>query len=186
MSKETKEYNKNETHEVTGLKIRRSLDAEVKVVSKPRKMNLIKPTRKADKPDSMANSSLLVFPTDRLGITTELKSSMIRAASKVGKDESTLRLIDETLKILRGHVQARFKQNTTNAVLSQRVITKVLEDAEVEEDALEDEIEAPTPISYDDMKAALKEAGIKPKNYKKGTVRKAYADLVSKNNEKGE
>lgn len=132
-------------HPVSGLKVRRQAAEEVKIVNKPNKMKLVKPKRKSGKIDNMANSALLVFPTDRLGITTEIKAAMIRAGSKVGTDKETLRLIDDTLRILRGHIQARYNENVNKPVLKQRVVTKVVEDqedVESSEEASEDETEA--------------------------------------------
>lgn len=90
---------------------RRSAPAAAKTVAnKPRKMSLLKPTRKTTGTNP-ANSAHLVFPTDRLGITTDIKKAMIKAASKVGKEKDTLDLLEETVRILRGHIQARYKEN---------------------------------------------------------------------------
>ena len=128
----------------TGLKVRREAAEEVKVVNKPRKMKLVKPRRIKNEVSSLSNPSLLVFPTDRLGITSEIKGAMIRAAGKVGTDKAALDLVDETLRILRGHLQARYKENVTAPVLKARVDTSVKEEVE------SDQEEAKTPVQGSD------------------------------------
>lgn len=173
MSKKTKDA----VHPVSGLKIRRQTADAVKVVNKPRKMNLVKPKRQAEKTLDMANSSLLVFPTDRFGITAELKASMIRAASKVGTDKEALKLIDDTLRILRGHVQARYNQNVNKPVLKQRVVTRVVEEPEVAED--DSGTAETTEVTYADMLAAVLKAKVELPSRKTEDVARAYAELTA-------
>jgi len=150
MSKDKTETEKGRN----GLKVRRAEQAAPQPKAKPRKMNLVKPKRKSAE-NNMVNSALLVFPTDRLGLTTEIKTAMIKAASKIGKDADNLKLIDETLRICRGHIQARLKQNQQTPRLKQRVVTrpeleespeKAVQGDEVVEavDVAETKTEAPT------------------------------------------
>jgi len=173
MSKnKTTNKTKQETHPVTGLKVRRS-DTVAKVARTPRKMALVAPRRMSEVGESFANSALLVFPTDRLGLTTEVKASLIRAASKVGTDERSLKLLNDTLEILVKHVEARFKENKTGVTLKQRVNTRSPEDAEAALEVDEDE------KSYKDMLEALSASSVKPKTRKMEDVAAAYQELTS-------
>ena len=81
------------------------------VKNKPNKMKLRKPNRMPDRTIDFSNPALLVFPSDRRGLTTRVKKAMISAASAVGTDEANLKLLDETLEILTKHVHARYNQN---------------------------------------------------------------------------
>jgi len=157
----------------SALKRRSAKEEEVKVVLKPRKMNLIKPKRVPSKTSDYANSALLVFPTDSLGITTELKAAMIRAGSRIGKDKAALALVQEVLDMGVKHILARFEQNCTSQGLKRRVDTSPQE----EEDAAENAPEAQQSLSYDDMVAALKEAGVKLESRKKADVEAAFNSL---------
>jgi hypothetical protein len=130
MSNDTE--NKEATkHPISKLKVRRSTDKGVKIVNKPRKMKLVKPTRLPKNTDNFANSAMLVFPTDTQGITTEMRSSLIRAASRIGKDEKNMDLFMDTLDILVKHVEARFKQNGSTEPLKRREVGKVQEEETV-------------------------------------------------------
>lgn len=171
--------NKDAVHPVSGLKIRRQTADEVKIVNKPRKMNLVKPTRLPEKSGDFANSSLLVFPTDRLGITREIKQAMIRATSRIGTDPANMELIGKTLDILAKHMQARFDQNKAVQPLKKRVDNST----EVSADTLEDDDSQPEDVSYADMVATLKELGIKPDSRSKDDVTKAYNDRLPQGDE---
>lgn len=180
MSKE--KQNKLETYSST-LKRRSSEVEEVKIVNKPRKMNLVKPKRIPAKINDYANSALLVFPTDSLGVTTELKAALIRAGSKIGKDKAALALVEEVLSIGVKHIHARFEQNTVSQGLKRRVDTSPVEE---EKDAETGSSGSVTP-SYDDMLSALKEADVKPKSRKKEDVEQAYNELTKyEQDEEGE
>lgn len=111
-------------HATLGLKVRRAEAVEAPVVNKPRKMNLVKPKRISAKTDDFANSALLVFPTDRLGVSTEVKGALIRAATRIGKDEAAFAILQEAVEIGMKHVEARMKQNQELPKLKQRVDTK--------------------------------------------------------------
>lgn len=122
-TKEEKLISEGKLHPVSKLKIRRADEQEVRLVNKPRKMNLVKPRRIPNKTSDYSNSSLLVFPTDVKGLTRETKAAIIKAASKIGKDEANLKLFKDTLAILVKHVEARFEQNMDTPVLKQKVRT---------------------------------------------------------------
>jgi hypothetical protein len=170
-------------HPVSGLKIRRSTAEDVKIVNKPRKMKLVRPTRLPEKTVDFANSSLLVFPTDRLGITTEVKSAMIRAASKMGKDEKNLALLEEVVGILMQHAKARLTQNAESGPLKRRSTPEVGQDQEELSEAPPPESGLIPDVPYEDMQAALKDAGIKPASRTKADIIKAYMELQDKGDE---
>ena len=176
MSKDEKKVKPLETYSA-GLKRRAAEEKEVKVVQKPRKMNLVKPKRIPSKTQDFANSALLVFPTDSLGITTALKAALIRAGSKIGKDEAGLELIKQVVEIGMKHIEARFAQNVDTPVLKRRVDTSAVEDEAVEEVAENGE-EPAGEVSYGDMVTFLAEKQVKPKSRKKADVEAAYNELT--------
>ena len=53
-------------------------------------------------------AALLTFPTDRWGITKDLKKAFITAASRVAGDESKKKLVDDIVAILVKHVDEKF------------------------------------------------------------------------------
>ena len=163
MSKNKKVDYEKDKHPVSGLKVRRKEDAEVKVVLKPRKMELVKPKRQPTKVIDYANSALLIFPTDRLGITSEFKGALIRAASKVGTDEKNLELVKEVVDILMKHIEARFEQNTNQEPLKRRDSGEVSTE-EVGED-LEDE--KASRISENQLESPSEDKGKGKKTKKK-------------------
>lgn len=106
-----KKEDKVETNK-SGLKRRRVQVAD-KVIKKPLPVSMVKPKRKASESNPVSSGSL-VFPTDKLGLTVELKAAMIKVASRIGHDEKNMQLVGETLEVLMSHVAARFKQNCEN------------------------------------------------------------------------
>jgi len=117
----------------TALK-RREAKAPAKAKTlKPRKMKLLKP-RRIEGTNTFGNAGLLTFPTDRLGLTSETKAALIRAASRMGTDEKNFNLIKETVEILMKHVEARLEQNQEMRVLKPRVDTKAIS-AKLEKEA---------------------------------------------------
>lgn len=149
-----------DAHPVSGLKIRRYKAEEVKIVNKPRKMALVKPRRLKEDTEDIANSAMLVFPTDRLGIATELKAAGIRAASKLGTDDEALALIEEVMGTLLKHMKARVKRNKTSGPLKRRN-SSVVEAPESEETA--EEVETPT----EDVKTPVRQKSAKKAKGKK-------------------
>lgn len=186
MSKETKELNPTKNRD--GLKIRRAEAPKPKSrqVKRPKS---VRPKRK-EQPKGTANSGLLVFPTDRLGITSELKAAMKKVARRVGTDKDTLELVDDTLAILRKHVHDTFKQNNSIVKLKRRGdvdVTEVQEDQEASKTAEEANLseaeydpndrDGDGEVDYNEMRSALKEAGVTPVPRKREEVEAAYAEL---------
>lgn len=103
---------------------RRNADGSVQrvVKKKPVKMNLVKPKRMETPGTDPANPSNLVFPTDRFGLTTEIRKAVISATRKVGGDKDKVALIEETLRVLRGHVQATYKSTVSRGGLKRRTL----------------------------------------------------------------
>lgn len=127
----------------TKLKRRKAVAPVKAVVNKARKMIEIKRHKQKAECDNPANSSMLIFPTDKLGITGDLKTAYINTASKVGTSKEAMQLIEDTTQILRGHLQARFKQNQARPSLKARKDTRLPEVIEAElEDATEDKKES--------------------------------------------
>lgn len=117
----------NEANEKT-LKRRNSDGSTQRVVKKkPVKMNLVKPKRVEMPGTDLANPSNLVFPTDRFGLTTDIRKAVISAARKVGGDAAKVKLIEETLHVLRKHVQASHKSNVNNGGLKRRTLGGAVE-----------------------------------------------------------
>lgn len=76
-------------------------------VAKPRERAKYKPVDKQVAREASANPALLQFPTDRWGITKDLKKAMIHLASRIAGDDSKKALTDEVLKILVVHLNAK-------------------------------------------------------------------------------
>lgn len=55
------------------------------------------------------NAALLSFPTDRFGITKDIKKALTSAASRIAGDDSKLALVQEVLDILSKHIVAKHK-----------------------------------------------------------------------------
>lgn len=55
-----------------------------------------------------ANSARLEFPTDKWGLTKDVKKAMIAMASRIAGDDSKKELADEVLRILNGHLEEKF------------------------------------------------------------------------------
>ena len=183
---ETKEFAYDKEKGRNDLKVRREVVAEKKEAPKPRKaLELVRNKLRLTDNSNLANPALLEFPTDRLGITREIKKAFFKAGSRIGADKDTLALIDETVRILRGHLQARYKQNVESPRLRQRVDTRsevagstLPEDEESSVEASKGDTEGNEEnVSYHDMQAALKEADVKPKSRSKEDVEEAYNAL---------
>lgn len=78
----------------------------------PKKLRPKPATKQPDKRTAhapSANPALLTFPTDRWGVTKDLKKALIHVASRVAGDPNKKALVDEVLKILVLHLNAKFK-----------------------------------------------------------------------------
>lgn len=129
-AKATKEVKETQP---TALKRRSAEPVKAAKVLKPRKMKLLKP-RRIEGTNTFGNAGLLTFPTDRLGLTSETKAALIRAASRMGTDERNYNLLVETVDVLMKHVEARLEQNKETRTLKPRVDTKALS-AKLEKEA---------------------------------------------------
>lgn len=164
----------SETHKTTGLKVRRATGAATaKPKLKPKKMNLVRPKRKEIEKSAL-NSALLTFPTDRLGTTSKMKAGFLDAIGRMGKDPEAFKLIVQTAKVLINHAEKRFEHNQELPTLKKRSDKIAAAAAKVE--VKEDE-ESEDEVSYGDMYAALKEAGVKPESRSKADVEAAYLEL---------
>lgn len=103
-----------------GLKRRRVDAAAPTAKPKPRKMDLLRPRRKETN-TGPANSALLVFPTDKMGITSDTKAAVIKAASRIGSDKAALKLFKDTMAVLMEHVDAKHKKMGSLPTLKRRV-----------------------------------------------------------------
>lgn len=55
-----------------------------------------------------ANARYLSFPTDKWGVTKDVKKAMVSMASRIGGDPSKYKLAVQTLDILREHMDMKF------------------------------------------------------------------------------
>ncbi len=96
---------------------------EVVPSGKKREVATAKPRTRIGEANTGANSNPtnLVFPTDRWGVTKDLKKAFIYTASRVAGDEAKKQLVDDTLAILLEHLEAKFKVDAKvrKVVLSQ-------------------------------------------------------------------
>lgn len=55
------------------------------------------------------NAALIAFPTDKWGVTKDLKKTIISLASRVAGDVEKKKLVDETLALLVEHLNIKFE-----------------------------------------------------------------------------
>lgn len=60
-------------------------------------------------PGDVSNPTLLVFPTDKFGLTSALKTAMTALASRLMGDVRKKEVFDATLDVLVAHVNAKFE-----------------------------------------------------------------------------
>lgn len=58
-----------------------------------------------------SNPALLTFPTDRFGITKDIKKAMVTTASRIAGDANKKELVEEVLAILVEHMNIKFEQD---------------------------------------------------------------------------
>lgn len=58
-----------------------------------------------------ANPSLIVFPTDRFGVTKDVKKALLHAASRIAGDEKKKELVLEVIEICKEHLELKFKED---------------------------------------------------------------------------
>lgn len=73
-------------------------------------INIIERQRVKDTLPS-SNPATLTFPTDRYGMTTDLKKSFTAMVSRIAGDPAKKKLADDTLDVLLQHLDIRFKSD---------------------------------------------------------------------------
>lgn len=56
-------------------------------------------------------STLVEFPTDRWGLTKDLKAACIALASRINGSEDKMSLVQETLRVCVGHIQMKYESD---------------------------------------------------------------------------
>lgn len=82
---------------------------DVAVVKKERSRPTYKAPTKQIGREVSANAALINFPTDRYGITKDLKTAFIRTASRIAGDDNKKELVDKVLELLTLHMNIKFK-----------------------------------------------------------------------------
>lgn len=163
MAKKEKEKLKN----VDGSARRRNADGTLgpAIKRKPNKMNLVKPKRVEPQSTNKANPVSLVFPTDRFGLTTDIRSAVIAAVAKVGADKAKADLISDTIAVLLEHLEAVKETAQPRAVLKRRTLEVATESTETTDEdgkgtpeASTDETEVVTVKTKDGKKKRSKKA----------------------------
>lgn len=111
------------------------------VRTKPRLRIATKKRDRVKEYEADANPALLTFPTDRFGITKDVKLAITRAASRIGGDEKKLDLFKKTLRILIEHLQLKFENDKQyrSDLAEKRAAEKTVRLAEQNGDAVLDE-----------------------------------------------
>lgn len=79
--------------------------------TKPRTKAVTKQTTESEN-GVHTNPALLVFPTDRYGLTAEVKAAILKSVSRIAGDPVKSKLFDDTMRILLQHKKARFKRDS--------------------------------------------------------------------------
>ena len=84
----------------------------IPTVTVARKRNRIVSTvpKRMDGKSDYTASTLLVFPTDPLGLCVGLRKELIKLASKMHGDETKVKLVKHTLSIGMKHLDAKYKE----------------------------------------------------------------------------
>jgi len=76
-----------------------------------------------------ANASLIVFPTDRFGVTKDVKKALLHAASRIAGDSAKKALVLEVMDICREHIELKFTEDREyRKKLAERDAQKAKED----------------------------------------------------------
>lgn len=70
-------------------------------------------TRRRKEKKGSSNPTMLAFPTDKWGITKDIKKAFIEAASRVAGDEQKKALVLATVDVLLEHLDAKFDRDFT-------------------------------------------------------------------------
>jgi len=76
------------------------------------------------------NSTLLNFPTDIHNLTSELKQTMIRLATRINGQEDKFKLYLQTLEVCMKHVEAKFvekKQHIETVIANEKAKADAVE-----------------------------------------------------------
>lgn len=71
-----------------------------------------------------ANSAHLEWPTDRWGVTKDLKKALTDVASRIAGDQAKKELTDEVLRIGLAHLEAKFTQDHTYRATRQKEVRR--------------------------------------------------------------
>lgn len=63
---------------------------------------------------NFSNPSTIVWPTDRFGLTSQLKRECLSIASRIGGDKDKLDLFHVTLELMLKHIHARYEETKAN------------------------------------------------------------------------
>jgi len=121
-----------------GLK-RRRVNANDAVVKKPLSIRMVKPRKMKQKAD-FGSAGTLVFPTDKAGLTVDLKKAMLNIATRIGNDSKNMDILVNTLKVLMEHIEYRAKQNVEVGVRTLRKRSDVIAEAQAKPQEEEQEV----------------------------------------------
>ena len=76
-----------------------------------RKKNIVQELMQAPEQEVSGTFAKLVFPTDRWGLTTELKLSSRDIAARISGSEDKYTLVVDTLKLLLRHIETRYNED---------------------------------------------------------------------------
>jgi hypothetical protein len=82
--------------------------APAPIAQKPRTAPSYKAPTKQMQYEVSANPALLAFPTDRYGITKDIRKAMISTASRIAGDANKKDLVLQVMKILLEHIELKF------------------------------------------------------------------------------
>lgn len=85
---------------------------------------------KAPALDVPANAALIEWPTDKYGLTKDVKKAIVALASRIGGHTDKKALADETLAIGLAHIEAKFAMETKQRA---KKLAKLAAEAEAEE-----------------------------------------------------
>lgn len=63
-------------------------------------------------PEISGNFALLVFPTDKWGLTTDLKAASRHLSGRICGSEDKYQLVIDTLNLLIRHIDARYQEDS--------------------------------------------------------------------------
>lgn len=79
--------------------------------AKPKRAPVLPTKPIKTKSGSSTNAAALVFPSDRWGVTKDLRKAIATTASRVAGAEDKMKLVRETLEIGLAHMEAKFERD---------------------------------------------------------------------------